>query len=574
MLLSMQRRQLNLSLDLEVLDGELHGRCHDGNGGDHRFSGWLGLIGALDSLVSDDGRNHMLISQSSRFAELQSRIDGQVLVAGDDAWDASRQTFNLTHDQQPAAVVRVASAADVVETVRYAAKHGLRIAPQSTGHNAGPIEGLEDALLVRTDDLQEVSIDVAARRARVGSGVRWAAVADAASAAGLAPLSGSSRDVGITGYSLGGGMGWLARKHGLQTNALTAVELVTADGELRRIDHDNETDLFWAVRGGGGNYGVVTALEFELFPAPELYAGSLFFPFERASEVMHAWHDFVAAGLPDEITTVGRLMQFPPIEEVPEMVRGKSFAILQAVYLGSEADGAELLRPLTDLGPAMNTFAMVEPNTLGYLAMDPDQPMPYVGSVAARVRREQRRDRRAHRRLGPRLRLRARQRGAALARRRPRDAGPPGTARGRRSTATTCCSPSAACSRRTGTARSSARPRPSRRPWRPGTPARATSTSRRARSTRRCSSTPTAGGSCAPCGPTGTRRASSSPTTRSRSRRQREPIGSLQPLALGRRGANARGGQGGYRSYPRYTRRIAIGPGEGGACAAGGATAA
>ena len=116
----------------------------------------------------------MLISQSSRFAELQSRIDGQVLMAGDDAWDASRQTFNLTHDQQPAAVVRVASAADVVEAVRYAAKHGLRIAPQSTGHNAGPIEGLEDALLVRTDDLQEVSIDVAARRARVGSGVRWA----------------------------------------------------------------------------------------------------------------------------------------------------------------------------------------------------------------------------------------------------------------------------------------------------------------------------------------------------------------------------------------------------------------
>ena len=381
MLLSMQRRQLNLSLDLELLDGELHGRCHDGNGGDHRFSGWLGLIGAIDSLVSDDGkRNTMLISQSSRFAELQSRIEGQVLMAGDDAWDASRQTFNLTHDQQPAALVRVASAGDVAETVRYAAKHGLRIAPQSTGHNAGPIDGLEDALLVRTDDLKEVSIDVGARRARVGSGVRWGAVADQASAAGLAPLSGSSRDVGVTGYSLGGGMGWLGRKHGLQANALTAVELVTADGELRRIDHDNETDLFWAVRGGGGNYGVVTALEFELFPTPELYAGSLFFPFERASEVMHAWHDFVAAGLPDEITTVGRLMQFPPLEEVPEMVRGKSFAILQAVYLGSEADGAELLRPLTDLGPEMSTFAMVEPNTLGYLAMDPDQPMPYVGS--------------------------------------------------------------------------------------------------------------------------------------------------------------------------------------------------
>ena len=286
--------------------------------------------------------------------------------------------------------------------------------------------------------------------------------------------------MGITGYSLGGGMGWLARKHGLQSNALTAVELVTADGELRRIDHDNETDLFWAVRGGGGNYGVVTALEFELFPAPELYAGSLFFPFERASEVMHAWHDFVAAGLPDEITTVGRIMQFPPIEEVPEMVRGKSFAILQAVYLGSEADGAELLRPLTDLGPAMNTFAMVEPNTLGYLAMDPDQPMPYVGS--SRLVSDVSSD-------GIDALIAAAGPGSGSSSptwscapsAAPSAAGPPGTARGRRSTATTCCSPSAACSRRTGTARSSARPRPSRRPWRPGTPARATSTSRRAR---------------------------------------------------------------------------------------------
>jgi FAD/FMN-containing dehydrogenase len=380
MLPSVQRRELNLHLDLELLDGDLHGRCHDGNGGDRRFAGWLGLIGAIDSFVSNGRTNSVLISQSSRFAELQSRIDGQVITAGDDAWDSSRQTFNLTHDQQPAALVRVASAEDVAEAVRYAAKHGLRIAPQSTGHNAGPIEGLEDALLVRTDDLQEVSIDLVERRARVGSGVRWGSVSDPASAAGLAPLSGSSRDVGVTGYSLGGGIGWLGRKHGLQSNALTAVEIVTADGELRRIDHDNEADLFWAVRGGGGNYGVVTALEFELFPVPELYAGSLFFPYERASELMHAWHEFVSAGLPDEITTVARVIQLPPLEEIPEMLRGKSFTVLQAAYLGGEADGAELIRPLTELGPEMNTFAMVEPNALGYLAMDPEHPMPYVGS--------------------------------------------------------------------------------------------------------------------------------------------------------------------------------------------------
>ena len=432
----MQRRQLNLSLDLELLDGELRGRCHDGNGGDHRFSGWIGLIGAIDSLVYDDGRNPMLISQSSRFAELQSRIDGQVLTAGDDAWDASRQTFNLTHDQQPAALVRVASAQDVAEAVRYAAKHGLRIAPQSTGHNAGPIQGLEDALLIRTDDLQEVRIDVGARRARVGSGVRWAAVADPASEAGLAPLSGSSRDVGVTGYSLGGGMGWLGRKHGLQTNALTAIEIVTADGELRRIDHDNETDLFWAVRGGGGNYGVVTALEFELFPVPELYAGALFFPYERASEVMHAWHDYVSAGLPDEITTVGRVVQVPPLEEIPEMLRGKSFTILQAAYLGNERDGAELIRPLTELGPEMNTFGNGRAGRARLPRDGPRRAAAVRGLVATDQRRQLRRHRRVHRRRRPGLRLAARQRGAALSWAARSAVALRGTALARRSTAT------------------------------------------------------------------------------------------------------------------------------------------
>jgi FAD/FMN-containing dehydrogenase len=322
----------------------------------------------------------MLISHATTFSELQSRIHGRVLTEADEAWDGARRTFNLLHDQRPAGLVRVANPDDVAETVRYAARRGLRIAPQGTGHNAGPIEGLEESLLIRTDSLTEVRIDVAARRARVGSGVRWGPVSDPASEAGLAPLSGTSRDVGVAGYSLGGGVGWLGRKHGLQSNALTAVELVTADGELRRIDDDNETDLFWAVRGGGGNFGVVTALEFELFPVPELYAGALFFPYERSSEVLHAWHGLVEAGLPDEITSVGRVVQVPPLEEIPELIRGRSFAIVQAAYLGNERDGAELMRPLVELGPELNTFAMAPPSALGYLAMDPDSPLPSAGS--------------------------------------------------------------------------------------------------------------------------------------------------------------------------------------------------
>src|SRR3954451_11650153 len=147
----------------------------------------------------------MLISHSSRFSELQSRLQSDILTETGEAWDSARQTFNVLVDQRPAAVVRVANADDVAETVRYAAQRGLRVAPQSSGHNAGPmIDSLEDTLLVRTDALQGVEIDVAARRARVGAGVRWGAVADRTSEAGLAALHGSSRTVSVTGYSLGG----------------------------------------------------------------------------------------------------------------------------------------------------------------------------------------------------------------------------------------------------------------------------------------------------------------------------------------------------------------------------------
>jgi FAD/FMN-containing dehydrogenase len=262
--------------------------------------------------------------------------------------------------------------------VRYAAQRGLRVAPQGTGHNAGPIDGLEDALLLRTDSLQEIEIDVSARRARVGSGVRWGDVADRLAGTGLAALHGSSRTVGVAGYSLGGGIGWQSRKHGLQANALTAIEIVTADGELRRIDHDIETDLFWAVRGGGGNYGVVTALEFDLFPSPEVYAGALIFPYQRGYEVMHAWHQYVSAGMPEELTTWAKLMHFPPIEEIPEPFRGGSFAIVQIAYLGNEADGAELIAPLTALGPDISTMGPVDASALSYLAMDPEDPLPYT----------------------------------------------------------------------------------------------------------------------------------------------------------------------------------------------------
>ena len=307
---------------------------------------------------------------------LSEALTGAVVLPGDPGWDAARSGFNLLLDQHPAAVAYPADAQDVAAAVAYARAAGLRVAPQATAHNQGPLGGMEDTLLLNVGALQEVRVDPGARRVRVGAGVKWDRVAPRLSAHGLAGLHGSSPDVGIAGYSLGGGMGWLARKHGLQANAVTALELVTGDGELVRTDADNHPDLFWALRGGGGNFGVVTAIEFAVQPLDELYAGAMFFPFERSAEVLHAWSALLPA-LPDELMSWASVMHFPPIPDVPAFARGRSFAVVMAAFLGTESEGRALLRPLRELGPARDTFATVPPVVLGDLAMDPLDPVPF-----------------------------------------------------------------------------------------------------------------------------------------------------------------------------------------------------
>src|SRR3954468_14559671 len=231
-------------------------------------------------------------------------------------WNEARLAWNLAVDQQPAAVARPESAEDVAAVVRWARSQGLRVAPQGTGHNAAAMGSLAHTVLVKTERMRGVTIDPVARSARVEAGVLWAEVTEAAAGHGLAALAGSSPDVGVVGYSLGGGISWLARRHGLAANNITAVELVKADGELVRADADHNADLFWALRGGGGSFGVVTALEFKLFPLPEVYAGVLFFPLARGAEVLHAWRRWVD-DVPEEITSVGRFLQFPPIPDIP-----------------------------------------------------------------------------------------------------------------------------------------------------------------------------------------------------------------------------------------------------------------
>ncbi len=310
---------------------------------------------------------------------LRRRLTGALLEPGDSGWEAATQAYNLTIVQEPALVAVPADEQDVSEIVRFAREHGLQVAPQRTGHNADPLGSLDDVILLRTDALRGVEIDAERRIARVGAGSKWEDVVPRASELGLAALHGSTPDVSVAGYSLGGGVGWYARKLGLAANSVRAIEVVTADGRLRRVDADNEADLFWALRGGGGSFGVVTALEVELFPVAEVYAGILFFPWERSAEVLHAWLDWTAT-VPDEVTSVGRIMQFPPLPEVPEPFRGQRFVLVEAVVLGTEAEGAELLQPLRALGPAVDTFAMVPPAGIAELHMDPPNPVPYTGS--------------------------------------------------------------------------------------------------------------------------------------------------------------------------------------------------
>jgi len=301
-----------------------------------------------------------------------------IVLPHDHHWNQARLAWNLAADQQPSAVALPETAEDVIAVVRWARQRGLRVAPQGTGHNALPLGSLAHTVLLKTERMRGVAIDAAQQHARVEAGVLWEEVTEAAAEHGLAALAGSSPDVGVVGYSLGGGISWLARRHGLAANNITAVELVNAEGELVRADADQNADLFWALRGGGGSFGVVTALEFKLFPLPEVYAGVLFFPLARGAEVLHAWRRWVD-DVPEEITSVGRFLQFPPIPDIPEPLRGGSFVVVEATSLLGKEGTDELLRPLRELGPEMDTFRPTPVRELKHLHMDPEHPVPGFG---------------------------------------------------------------------------------------------------------------------------------------------------------------------------------------------------
>jgi hypothetical protein len=319
-------------------------------------------------------------AELGRQAGPPSALEAKIVTPQHARFDEARRAWNLTIDQQPAAIVFPESAEDVAAAVLFARERGQRIAAQGTGHNAGPLGSLEDTILLKTERMRRVHIDPTARLARVEAGVLWIEVVEAAARHGLAALSGSSPDVGVVGYTLGGGLSFLGRKYGLCANAVRAVELVTADGRLVRADRDNEPDLFWALRGGGGSFGVVTTIELELFPIEHAYAGVLWYPIERGREVLHAWRELTHSDvLPDELTTLGRFLRLPPIPDIPEQLRGKSFVIVEAYHVGEPAQAEELLAPLRALGPISDTIGTVPMPVLSRLHMDPEHPVSGFG---------------------------------------------------------------------------------------------------------------------------------------------------------------------------------------------------
>ncbi|UGS34319.1 FAD-binding oxidoreductase [Capillimicrobium parvum] len=311
---------------------------------------------------------------------LRDAITGHVSAPGDPDFDDARRAWNLAVDQRPAAVAIPRTADDVVEIVRFANAHDLYVAPQASGHNVSPIASLQDTILLRTHELRGVEIDPVAKRARVAAGTEWKEVVGPASEYGLAALSGSSPQINVVGYTLGGGVGWLGRKYGLAANSVLAIEVVTADGQLRRIDADHDPDLFWALRGGGGNFGVVTAIEFALHDVGPLVAGLMLWPAERAPEVLHAWHELTQTA-PDELTTSMRLLNVPDDPALPEALRGGSFIAIDGAFAGDEAAATAVLAPLRALEPMMDGWVPVAPGALSYVHMDPEDAMPTYGGT-------------------------------------------------------------------------------------------------------------------------------------------------------------------------------------------------
>ncbi|MFI7277642.1 FAD-binding oxidoreductase [Streptomyces sp. NPDC049879] len=296
---------------------------------------------------------------------LRTAVRGRVWLPGDPGFDAARRPWNLAVEQPVAAVVEAADADDVAALVRYAGPAGLGVATQPNGHGAsGRTEG---TVLLRTTRLDGLDIDPAARRARIGAGVRSGQVQAAAAPHGLTGLPGSSPVVSVAGVALGGGLSWFGRAYGWVADSVTAFDVVDADGRARHVTADGDPDLFWALRGGGGDFAVVTGLELALRPAPRLFGGRTLWAAGHAAEVMDAYRR-ITAEAPDGLTVWLDLLHFPGAEPM---------VAVDATYLGDEAEARALLAPLTRLpAPLSDSMREMEVSELGGITAEPTDPGP------------------------------------------------------------------------------------------------------------------------------------------------------------------------------------------------------
>jgi FAD/FMN-containing dehydrogenase len=312
------------------------------------------------------------------FSDLSLR--GRVATDSDSDWDEARQAWNLAADQNPAAVAFVESADDISKVIGFARDNGLKVTGQGTGHGAASLGPLEDVILIKTERMR--AVDIEGEKARAEAGALAENLAEAAATAGMCSMPGTSPTVGVAGYTLGGGLSWLGRKYGWACSRVAAIEVVTADGEARTVDSTSDPDLFWALRGGGGGYAIVTALHVELVPVAEAYAGALLLPAELTADGLHAYHEW-AADAPEEVGSQVRLMNLPPIPDVPEVIRGKKFLQISAACIGSKEEGEKAIAPLREIGePLMDTFDQIPATGLTRIAMDPEPPVPAVGHHA------------------------------------------------------------------------------------------------------------------------------------------------------------------------------------------------
>jgi hypothetical protein len=306
---------------------------------------------------------------------LRELIKGPVVLPGDPGWDAARSAWHLLTDQHPVAVVHATDADDIVATVRYARDHGQTIAAQPVGHGATTAIA-NGTILLRTTALTGIELDLAAGVVHVGAGVRWRDLNDALSETGTTSLPGSNGDATVVGYTLGGGLSWFGRKYGLAANHVRSFRIVTSAGELVHVTNASDPDLFWALRGGGGDFGIVVSMELELLPAFEIQGGRMMWPIDQARDVLRAFAE-ITTYAPDELSLWAWVLHFPDVPFVPEFVRGQSFAAVDTTFLGSAEDAAKLLTALRAVAePIVDTVAPIALSEVGKIAQEPEEPVP------------------------------------------------------------------------------------------------------------------------------------------------------------------------------------------------------